>query len=322
MLVIHTIARALAAAAAAALATTTLVAAAAQPAGAQERLLFRWQGRVDREASLTMRGSRVATPGAWPGAGPRGDLRVGSALPQADGVVRLRVERGRGAVDVVEQPSPRNDYTAVVRVRDDQPGAGDYRVTAYWLPVRGDVASGGGWGDWGDDDGRWDRGDRGDRADRRRDRDERRRDRERARDRGRGRDRDARQAERRRDRDDDDRDNRRGRDGWGWGARDDRRDSGSGALRWSGRVDAVQEIRIRGRRVDSYTVSGDRASDVRSQVRGSLPAREAYVRVRQADGRGQIAVVQQPSARNDYTAVLRVVDRQPGADYYTVEATW
>jgi len=305
MLVIRIVARALPAAIA-----VTLVAAAARPAAAQERVLFSWQGRVDREASLTMRGSRVASPNAWPRSGARGDLRVGSALPQADGVVRLRVDRGRGAVDVIEQPSSRNDYTAVVRMRDDQPGAGDYRVTAYWLPAGGSVARGGGWGGWdgrGDDDGRWDR------ADRRRDRDARRRDRER--------DRDARRAERRRDRDHD-RDDRRGRDGWGWGDRDGRYDTSSGALRWSGRVDAVQEIRIRGRRVDSYTVSGDRASNVRSQVRGGLPAREAYVRVRQADGRGQVAVVQQPSARNDYTAVLRVVDRQPGADYYTVEATW
>jgi hypothetical protein len=285
-------------------AAAVLVAAAARPAAAQGRVLFSWQGRVDREASLAMRGSRVTAPGAWSVAG-RSDVRVGSPLPQAEGVVRLRVERGRGAVDVVEQPSARNDYTAVVRVRDDQPGADDYRLTAYWQPLSGDVASGG-WGyDRDDRDGRYDRDDRRrDREARRRDREDRRRDRE----------------DRRRDRDgygDYDRD---GRGVWGIGNRRGR-DGSAGVLRWTGRVDAVEEIRVRGRRVDSYTVTGSGASDVRSRVDGALGG-DARVRVRRADGRGQVAIVQQPSPSNDYTAVLRVVDRQPGAGYYDIEASW
>ena len=280
-----------------------LVAGAARPAAAQERVLFSWQGRVDREAALVMRGDRVTVPGGWGGSSSRGDLRVGSALPQTEGIVRLRIERGRGAVDVTEQPSARNDYTVAVRVRDDQPGADDYRVTAYWQPAYGNVATGRGRGGWDDD--------RDDRDDRRRDRDERRRDRD----------------ERRDERDD----RRRGRDdrrgGWGVGRGNGGYGTGnggygsSGTLRWSGRVDGVEEIRIRGRRADSYTVSGSRSSDVRSRVDGSL-AGNADIRVRRADGRGQVQVVQQPSASNDYTAVLRVVDRQSGTGYYDIEASW
>ncbi len=274
-------------------AAAAVVAVAARPAAAQDRVLFRWEGRVDREAALVMRGSRVSVPGGvFTGASPR-DLDVRSSLPEADGVVRLRVDRGRGAVDVVEQPSAANGYTARVRVRDDQAGADDYRLTAYWQPTGGSVA-GGRWGSWDDD-----RDDR--RDERRREREARRRERD----------------ERRRDRDDRRRDDDRG---WGWG-RDGRDAGGSGVLRWSGRVDALEEIRIRGRRAESRTLSGEAAYDVRSRLVGSLP-RDGYVRVRRADGRGQVAVVQQPSAANDYTAVLRVVDRQRGAGSYDIEVEW
>ena len=277
-----------------------LVAAAARPAAAQQRVLFSWQGRVDREASLMMRGTRVTTPGGWYNT-DRGNLRVSSSLPQTDGVVRLRVERGRGAVDVVEQPSSRNDYTAVVRVRDDQNGAGDYVVTAYWQPTGGNVASGGGWGGRGNDDDRNGRDDRNDRDDRRGNRDDRRGDRD----------------DRRRDRDD-----RRTGGGWGNGGYGNNGgSSNAGTLRWSGRVDGVEEIRIRGRRIDSYAVNGAGANDVRSRVNGSLGG-GAYVRLSRAEGRGQVQVVQQPSSSNGYTAVLRVVDRQSGAGYYDIEASW
>jgi hypothetical protein len=92
-------------------------------------------------------------------------------------------------------------------------------------------------------------------------------------------------------------------------------------VRWSGRVDAVEEIRIRGRRIDSYTVTGNGASGVRSRVDGALGG-NAYVRLTRNEGRGQVQVVQQPSASNDYTAVLRVIDRQAGAGYYDIEASW
>jgi hypothetical protein len=323
-------------------AAAALVAGAARPAAAQERILFSWQGRVDREASLAMRESRVTAPGGFYGMGSRGDLRVGSPLPQADGVVRVRVERGRGAVDVVEQPSSGNDYTAVVRVRDEQNGADDYRITAYWQPRYGSVASGddrggrddrGGWDDRRGRDDRGSRDDRGgwdDRGDGRGGRDDRGgweargEDRGRGNGRGRGRGNGRDRRDDRRDRRDDRRDDRRaGRDdrgGWGNGGYGDG-GSSSGVLRWSGRVDGVQEIRVRGRRADSYAVSGAGAADVRSRVDGAI-GRDARVRVLRADGRGQVQVVQQPSSANDYTAVLRIVDRQAGASYYDVEASW
>jgi hypothetical protein len=72
---------------------------------------------------------------------------------------------GRGDIDVIQQPSARNDYTAVVRLRDPANGAATYRVVAYWEPARGSYARG--------DDRRRDRDERYDDRDGRHDRDDR-----------------------------------------------------------------------------------------------------------------------------------------------------
>lgn len=312
-------------------AALALVAGSAGTLAAQGRPLFAFSGRVDREVLLVMRGGSVDTRES--SRADYGQVRVGSQLPQRDGTVRLRVDRGRGSADVVQQPSARNDYTAVVRLRDDQAGADEYRVTAYWQGNDGTYA--------GNDDGRYDRGN------------DRHGNNGRAGGWGRsGRDHDdAGQWDRGRGRDNGDYDrgdhDRGDHDRGDWG-RDDRtggRDngrtrngnspwdiirgrvrggagSGSGMLRWSGRVDDVEEIRIQGRRAESYAVSGGGASGVRSNLSGGLPARDVYVQVRQLDGRGRVRVVEQPSARNGYTAVLRVEDRDGGAGFYNIEASW
>ena len=38
-------------------------------------------------------------------------------------------------VDVIEQPSSRNGYTAILRVRDSRGGSSPYRQVAYWEPA-------------------------------------------------------------------------------------------------------------------------------------------------------------------------------------------
>lgn len=294
--------------AAAAVAAAAAVTASAAPAAAQsQRALFAWSGRVDREVLLVMRRGGVETRFSGGSAEDRGRVRVGSALPRTDGNVRVRVSRGRGSADVVQQPSARNDYTTVVRLRDDQSGAGDYQVTALWQPLDGGYA-----GDYGRDDraGRGTNGSRGN-GDW---------------DWGRNRTGNGRSGSTRDDRDDR---NDRGTSRGGWGdilgrsGRDGTAGASGGTLRWSGRVDDVQEIRIRGRRANTYTVSGGSATDVRTSVSGGgLPARDVTVRLRNYDGRGRVYLVEQPSARNDYTAVLRIEDREGGAGFYDIEASW
>ena len=179
-------------------------------------------------------------------------------------------------MDVIEQPSARNGYQAVLRVRDPRAGADSYRITAY-VDNRGD--------DGHRDDDRDNKGGGGDW--------------------GRGGSRDGRD------------------DGYGDRGGNNRRNGGAGALSWSGRVDDVVEIHISGRRVDAITRSGVRVSDVNANIRGGgLPNRNVNLRIDQRSGRGSISVVQQPSAWNGYTAIIRINDSRSGASYYDLEAYW
>jgi len=66
-----------------------------------------------------------------------GKVDVQRSLPQRDGYVRVELLEGRGRVDVVQQPSAQNDYTAILQVRDWQGGKDQYRLVAYFQPSGG-----------------------------------------------------------------------------------------------------------------------------------------------------------------------------------------
>lgn len=261
-------------------ASMAAVAVSASPALAQGRALFDWSGRVDREVRISMRGrdARAQSVGRYDM--QRSRLNVATALPQRDGRVFVRVEDGRGDVDVVQQPSARNNYTTIVRIRDRSSGTDVYRISAYWAPEN---SGNGGW------DGRDNYPPRP-------------------------------------RRDDDDRYGR-GRDDDRWDDRDGRgRDNdryGSDVLHWSGDVDDALEIRIQGNRVDYRTLSGKAVRNVRANlVRGGLPRDDVHVVVTDRAGRGTVSVVQQPSARNNYTAVIRVYDPRSGYGDYRFDVSY
>lgn len=263
---------------------------------AQGRPLFDWSGRVDREVRITMHGrdARTQTSGRVPF--QRSRLDVATALPQRDGRVTVRVQDGRGDVDVVQQPSARNDYTAIVRIRDRSSGVDNYRVTAFWMP---DEYGNGTWNNRDDYPTRP------------------------------GRDRDD------RDRDRDNRDNGgwgrgnrgHGNGGYGNGGYGNggygNGSAGRNALRWSGDVDDALEIRIQGDRIEYRTLSGKSLRNVHADlVRGGLPRGDVQVFVTDQNGRGSVSVVQQPSSYNNYTAVIRVYDPRPGYGRYDFDVSW
>jgi hypothetical protein len=123
-----------------ALLSVALIVGATSALSAQERL-FEWAGRVDGETRVFMRGNDVWTQDVSGRATRRAQARMYRGLPARPGQVRLQVADGRGDIRVIQQPSSRNNYTAVIRIRDDAGRADRYRFAAYWLPVRG-----GGWG--------------------------------------------------------------------------------------------------------------------------------------------------------------------------------
>lgn len=108
-----------------------------QQTGYGQQELFEWQGPVDRELRVEMRGGRGAVVPMGRSEWGTGQFVPVSAVPGQDGIVTVQTIAGRGRVDVIEQPSANNGYTAVVRLRDPQGGAGNYRVAAYWQPIGG-----------------------------------------------------------------------------------------------------------------------------------------------------------------------------------------
>lgn len=93
-------------------------------------------------------------------------------------------------------------------------------------------------------------------------------------------------------------------------------------LDWSGRVDSVARITIQGggARVSIVGKTDNGAGDL--HVRNELPHRDGTVTVQIASGRGDVDVVQQPRADNDYTAIVRIRDHSDGMDRYQLTALW
>ena len=98
------------------------------------REVYEWNGVVDKEIQIQLRGNRayVQAMGAGEDRNSRG--HVISGLPQQTGNLVVQRLEGRGDVDVIEQPNPRNGYTATLRIRDPRGGAAAYRIVAYWEP--------------------------------------------------------------------------------------------------------------------------------------------------------------------------------------------
>jgi hypothetical protein len=116
-------------------ASTALLAGISTISSAQQRELFHWSGRVDQEVQLTMSGRSLTTSNLGPSEPGQRGANVVSALPRVDGQVSVQLVTGRGSVDVIRQPTEENGYTAIIRIRDPQGGADNYRLNAYWQPV-------------------------------------------------------------------------------------------------------------------------------------------------------------------------------------------
>lgn len=109
-------------------------------------------------------------------------------------------------------------------------------------------------------------------------------------------------------------------DTYGYGGNDE--NNSDSQMTWRGSVDDVARVRISGRSAITRTVSGQRTTGIRFNFTNSLPRRNVDVRVEKRDGRGDVRIIQQPSARNGYTAVVEIRDRSGGRDNYEFELFW
>ena len=93
---------------------------------------LRWRGTVDGECQLLVRRSDVEsrTLSGLPASGT--SFNFTSPLPRRAMDVRLEKKKGRGDVEIVQQPSRNNDFTVVVEIRDEKGGADDYEFELIW----------------------------------------------------------------------------------------------------------------------------------------------------------------------------------------------
>ena len=100
-------------------------------------------------------------------------------------------------------------------------------------------------------------------------------------------------------------------------------DDGYGAgMTWSGSVDDVVRITIRGRQAFSQVRSGQRILNPRWNFNKTLPRRNVTVSLDKRDGRGSARVIQQPRNYNNYSAIIEIRDSRGGRDNYTIDVDW
>jgi hypothetical protein len=93
-------------------------------------------------------------------------------------------------------------------------------------------------------------------------------------------------------------------------------------MTWRGRVDHEALIEIRGRRANVRTLRGQRAVTDSADFSAPLPRQVLDVQLEDASGRGRVELVQEPSAQNNYTTIVRIMDEDAGADTYAFRIAW
>src|SRR5258708_3424755 len=100
------------------------------PGGRADRIT--WSGRVDEEVIVSCRGSHCASETVSGAPVMHERVKIPHPLPDRDVKGTLENVDGRGEVRLIEQPAESNGYTARVRIRDPQGGAGDYSFALTW----------------------------------------------------------------------------------------------------------------------------------------------------------------------------------------------
>lgn len=93
---------------------------------------FWWKGRVDGTDYIRLSGNRVAIEHVTSAPIRDDSYDISSALPSWPITVILRRNRGRGRVEIVEQPSARNGFAVVVLIEDKKGGSDTYEFELRW----------------------------------------------------------------------------------------------------------------------------------------------------------------------------------------------
>ena len=97
---------------------------------------------------------------------------------------------------------------------------------------------------------------------------------------------------------------------------------GQQVFEWTGRVDREVQISMRGNQLWTRSIGNNTATRERSRVFTPLPRQDGRVVAQLESGRGDVDVIQQPSASNGWTTVVRIRDTAGGSGTYRVAGYW
>lgn len=99
--------------------------------------------------------------------------------------------------------------------------------------------------------------------------------------------------------------------------------TGPGHFQWQGLVDGSDNIELRGSTVNMTHLTASNIQQATYQLSTSLPFGDVQVNLRKVRGRGQIRLLEQPTASNNYTAVVQVDDQaDSGQAWYEFTLDW
>ena len=97
----------------------------------------------------------------------------------------------------------------------------------------------------------------------------------------------------------------------------------SGKVFWYGMVDNKVQLVIKGTTLEQRTLEGQTLAAGSYSFTAPLPEADTTVRVTKLEGRGKVVtVVQQPSAANNFEAIIEIIDDGGGAREYLIEVAW
>lgn len=95
-----------------------------------------------------------------------------------------------------------------------------------------------------------------------------------------------------------------------------------GSVTWSGDVDDTAIVTVHQSSVRTQVLRGKSSGNVNAQFLGRLPSRPVRLLLLQRRGRGQIRIVEQPNAGNNFTGRVRIHDPQAGSGFYSFVLSW
>jgi len=98
----------------------------------QQQAHLAWSGDVDDTATVYVQAAKSWTDDVT-GKGVQNVVaQFQGSLPSDEATVSLKSKAGRGQVQITQQPTKDNNYTAGIRIIDPQPGSEHYQFMLTW----------------------------------------------------------------------------------------------------------------------------------------------------------------------------------------------